>query len=149
MDAIPPDAFLAAFPEPIARIGTRLRVLVLDAVPDAIERVRPGWRLVGYDVPRPAGGRTAYFAYVAPEREHIHLGFEHGIAMADPDGRLEGEGITRQVRWLTFRPGDDPDPRVVVPLVLEARRVALLPAAERFEAAMARSADEVEPRGIG
>ena len=139
MDPIPPEAYLAAFPPSIAQLGARLRAVVLAAVPDAVERVRPGWHLIGYDAPaRPGspGRRRAYFAYIAPEREHIHLGFEHGASMRDPDGRLEGEGITRQVRWLTFRPGDEPDPRAIEGLLLEARRVALLPAAERFEAAM-------------
>jgi hypothetical protein len=140
MDPIPPEAFLAAFPEPIRAIGDRLRTLVLATNPDAVERVRPGWHLIGYDAPAPTtsrGRRSAYFAYIAPEREHIHLGFEHGWLMADPDARLEGTGITRQVRWLTFRAGDTLDAAVIEPLILEARRVALLPREERFEAAMA------------
>ena len=113
-------------------------------MPDAAERVRPGWHLIGYDAPRHAAegrGRSAYFAYIAPERHHIHLGFEHGYLMRDPDRRLEGEGITRQVRWLTFEPGDEPDPVIAVPLLREARRVALLSRAERFEAAMLAEAD--------
>jgi hypothetical protein len=143
MDPIPPEAFLASFPETIQAIGERLRTLVVLAIPDAVERVRPGWHLIGYDAPAPPrsrGRRSAYFAYVAPERHHIHLGFEHGWLMADPDGRLEGEGITRQVRWLTFQPGDTPDPAIVEPLLLEARRVALLTRAERFETAMTLAA---------
>ena len=139
MDPIPPEAFLAAFPDPIRIIGERLRTLVVDAVPDAIERVRPGWHLIGFDAPRGAAegrGKPAYFGYIAPESHHIHLGFEHGYLMRDPGRRLEGEGITRQVRWLTFVPGDEPDPAVIGPLLLEARRVALLSRAERFEEAM-------------
>ena len=114
MEPIPPELFLDAFPGPIQAIGHRLRQLVREAVPDAAERVRPGWHLIGYDAPRHEAegrGRSAYFAYIAPERHHIHLGFEHGYLMRDPDRRLEGEGITRQVRWLSFEPGDDPDAR--------------------------------------
>jgi hypothetical protein len=139
MEPIPPELFLDAFPGPIQVIGHRLRELVREAVPDAAERVRPGWHLIGYDAPRREAegrGRSAYFAYIAPERQHIHLGFEHGHLMRDPQRRLDGEGITRQVRWLTFGPGDDPDPSIAVPLLREARRVALLSRAERFEAAM-------------
>jgi hypothetical protein len=136
MDAMPPEAFLEAFPPPIADVGHRLREAVRLAIPDAVERVRPGWHLIGYDVPH--GRRHAYFAYVAPEAEHIHLGFEHGHVMDDPDGRLQGEGITRQVRWLTFRPGDAVEPDALAPLIREAARVACLPRAARFEAAMAR-----------
>ena len=112
MEPIPPELFLDAFPGPIQAIGHRLREVVREAVPDVAERVRAGWHLIGYDAPRHEAegrGRSAYFAYVAPERHHIHLGFEHGYLMRDPDRRLEGEGITRQVRWLTFVPGDEPD----------------------------------------
>ena len=144
MEPIPPELFLDAFPGPIQVIGHRLRELVREAVPDATERVRPGWHLIGYDAPRHEAegrGRPAYFAYIAPERHHIHLGFEHGHLMRDPDRRLEGEGITRQVRWLTLVPGDDPDSAIAVPLLREARRVALLSRAERFEAAMLAAAD--------
>ena len=139
MEPIPPELFLDAFPDPIQAIGHRLRALVREAVPNVVERVRPGWHLVGYDAPRHEGEasrRSAYFAYVAPERHHIHLGFEQGYLMRDPDHRLEGEGITRQVRWLTFVAGDVPYAAIVVPLLLEARRVALLSRADRFEAAM-------------
>ena len=136
MDPIPPEAYLAAFPPPIATIGERLRLAVKAAMPDAVERVRPGWHLVGYDVP--SGRRHAYFAYIAPETEHIHLGFEHGHVMADPDGRLQGAGITRQVRWLTFLPGDPVDPDALAPLIREAARVARLTREERFAAAMSR-----------
>ena len=139
MEPIPPELFLDAFPGPIQALGHRLREVLRDAVPDAAERVRPGWHLIGYDAPRHAEegrGKAAYFAYIAPERQHIHLGFEHGHLMRDPDRRLEGEGITRQVRWLTFVPGDQLDPAIAVPLLREARRVALLSRAERFEAAM-------------
>ena len=139
MDPIPPEAFLAAFPGPITVIGDRLRALVVEVIPDAIERVRPGWHLIGFDAPRGAGerrGKPAYFAYIAPEGHHLHLGFEHGYLMRDPGRRLEGEGITRQVRWLTFVPGDEPDAAVIGPLLVEARRIALLSRAERFEEAM-------------
>jgi len=97
---LPPEAFLESYPAPMQAIAHRLRALVLDAVPVAIESVRPGWRLIGYDVP--GARRTHYFAYVAPEREHVHLGFEHGVDMDDPRSSLQGAGVTRQVRWLTY-----------------------------------------------
>jgi hypothetical protein len=144
MEPVPPELYLDAFPGPIRAIGHRLRQLVRDAVPDAVERVRPGWHLIGYDAPRhetEGRGRSAYFAYIAPEHHHVHLGFEHGYLMRDPEHRLEGEGITRQVRWLRFEPGDDPAPQIAIPLLREARRVALLSRAERFEAAMLAGAD--------
>ncbi len=88
----------------------------------------------------PAGRRQAYFAYVAPEPAHVHLGFEHGVLMRDAGGHLQGAGITRQVRWLTWRPGDAIDAAVVRPLVREGLRVARMSRSERFAAAMEREA---------
>jgi hypothetical protein len=138
MDAIPPEALLETVPEPMREIAERLRAVVRRAVPQAIEAVRPGWRLIGYDVP--SGRRTAYFAYVAPEPGHVHLGFEHGVSMDDPGGILLGRGVTRRVRWLTFRPGDRLEPAVLDALVREAARVALLTRSERFARLVDREA---------
>jgi hypothetical protein len=147
MDPIPPEAYLDAFPPPIAALGAELRRAVRLAVPDAVERVRPGWHLIGYEVPN--GRRHAYFGYVAPETAHIHLGFEHGHVMRDPEGRLEGAGKTRQVRWITFRPGDAVDAAALAPLIREAVRVACLTRDERFAAAMAGEAAAAQTAATG
>jgi hypothetical protein len=131
VNAMPPEALLAAYPPPMRALAESLRAVVRRAVPAAVERVRAGWRLIGYDVP--AGPRRlSYFCYVAPEVEHVHLGFEYGAFMSDPDQVLLGEGITRKVRWLTFRPGDRVDDRVLVPLVREGARLALVSPGERL-----------------
>jgi hypothetical protein len=133
---VSPDAFLADFPEPMQAIADEFRRIVRRTVPEAIEAVRPGWHLIGYDVPN--GKRTAYFAYVAPEPAHVHLGFEHGVLMADPERRLEGAGVTRQVRWLTFRGLEDIDEAAIAPLIHEAVRVARMGRAGRIASALDR-----------
>src|SRR3954453_9920490 len=76
-ESMPPDAFLESYPPGIRATANRLRAVVRSAAPGAIERVRLGWRLIGCDLP--VGTRTTYFAFVAPEPKHVHLGFEHGI----------------------------------------------------------------------
>ncbi len=136
---MPPEALLAAYPAPMREIAEWLRGVVRRALPESIERVRPGWRLIGYELP--AGGRrTAYFGYVAPEAEHVHLGFEYGVVMADPRGLLKGVGITRQVRWVTLTPHAMlPEPHLAE-LVREGARVALLSKGERFAIALDRDA---------
>jgi hypothetical protein len=139
MDPIPPEALLADYPEPMRQIAESLRAIVRRAVPEAVEAVRPGWRLIGYDVP--AGRRrSAFFCWVAPEREHVHLGFEYGIFMVDRDGVLMGKGITRKVRWVTLRESDPVPEGQLVALVREAARVALLPRSERLVAVLDREA---------
>lgn len=125
VETIPVEALLADFSPGHAAIAERLRRVVLDALPEAVERVRPGWRLIGYDLPVKRHG--AFFAWIWPEPEHIHLGFPRGILMDDPDGVMRGDGITKAARWLTYQPGDDVDEEVATTLVLEAARVALVP----------------------
>jgi hypothetical protein len=130
VDPIPADVFLAQFPAAIGRTAGVLRSVVRLAVPDAVERVRPGWRLIGYDLP--LGRRSVYFAYVAPEREHVHLGFEYGAWMADPDGLLEGAHLRlRRVRYATFKADAHLPVDRLLELTREAARVAALPAAAR------------------
>ena len=140
MDPIPPDAFLAAYPPGIREGANQLRAVVRQAVPDAIERVRPGWRLIGYEVP--VGRRTRYFAWVAAEPKHVHLGFEFGIAMADPDRMLEGAHLRlRKVRFTTFTPGQSIPHAALVELTREAARLAAMSRGERFALMLDRELD--------
>jgi hypothetical protein len=102
---IPPDLFLTAFPDPIQDLAEQLRDVVHEAVPEATERVRTGWRIIGYDLP--IGRKTRYFAFVAPEPEHVHLGWTAGIWMTDPEGILRGAHLDlKKVRYVTYKPGD-------------------------------------------
>ncbi len=130
MDTMPPEALLGDYPPPIAAIGERLREIVRHASPEAMERVRTGWRIVGYDVP--VGRRTVYFCWIMPEPRHIHLGFVQGVAMDDPGRVLDGGGVTKLARWLTFRPGEVPDATELTMLIHEAARVARMSRAERM-----------------
>lgn len=124
-EPIPPELFLQAYAPPIAALAERLRDVVGAAVPDALERVRPGWQLIGYDLPVRRHG--VFFAWVWPEAEHVHLGFPRGVDMDDPEGLLKGAGITKAARWLTYVPGDAVDSELAAGLVLEAARVAMVP----------------------
>jgi hypothetical protein len=125
IDTIPPEALLADYPPPHQALAQRLRKIVTDAVPEAIERVRPGWRLIGYDLPSRRHG--VFFAWIWPEPERVHLGFPRGIDMDDPRSEMRGGGITKLARWLTYSPGGSIDEEQATRLVLEAARVALAP----------------------
>jgi hypothetical protein len=127
--------FLAGYPDPIVDIAHQLRAVVRRATPSAIERIRSGWALVGYDLP--LGRRKRYFAFIAPERKHIHLGFEYGAWMSDPDGVLEGAHLRlKKVRFLTFEPGATMDRDELVELTRDAARVAVMSRAERLARAL-------------
>lgn len=141
-DAIPPDAFLSGYPDEIRGLAGTLRAVVRRAAPDAIERVRLGWRLIGYDLP--VGRRTVYFAWVAPEPIHVHLGWQHGIFMADPDRMLEGAHLRlKKVRFVTFRPGDEIPEAALVELTRQAARLAAMSREERLALTLDRDWEPV------
>jgi hypothetical protein len=129
IESIPPDALLADYPPPHREIAGELRRIVTDAVPEAIERVRTGWRLIGYDLP--ASRHGSMFAWIWLEPEHVHLGFPYGVNMDDPRRVLKGAGITKLARWLTYAPGDSVDAELATGLVLEAARTRLIPRPDR------------------
>jgi hypothetical protein len=131
--------FLAFYPQPIAAHAQRLRELVLEAVPTAVERLRPGWRLIGYDLPITRHG--TYFAWVWPEQEHVHVGWQVGTLMADPRGLLRGAHLKlKKVRYLTYGPGDRIVAGLVVDFARDAARIAAMSRGERQLLALARSA---------
>ncbi len=131
-ETIPVEAFLEGYPPPMREIADRLRSIVKHTTPEAAERVRLGWRLLAYDLPIKRHG--AFFAWVGAERRHVHLGFPKGVLMDDPNGVLQGAGITKYARWVTFVPGDPIDEPMLAELVLEAARVAAIPKGLALEA---------------
>jgi hypothetical protein len=129
MDRLSTEAFLAPFPDQIRDAANRLREIVQRTVPGAIEAVRPGWHLIGYSVP--AGRRTRYFGFVAPEPVQVQLGFEYGMLIDDPDGELDGTDL-RQVRFFTFRHADEVRERQIGRYIRDAARLAAMSRAERL-----------------
>ena len=128
MESIPPEALLADHSPEHRQLANALRELVLRTVPEAIEKVRPGWNVIGYDVP--VGRSTRFFAWVWLQPEHVHLGFQNGVLIDDPNGLLQGRGITKKVRWLTMHRVDEIRPEAE-DLIREAARLATMSRAER------------------
>ena len=113
-DSIPIEAFLESYPPPIRIAAQRLRRLVFQVEPDAIERVREGWRIIGYDLR--VGRRTRYFAWIGPEPKHVHIGFlnprvvgriaAHRLASYhgwQRRGRFADSNVIRWVAWFACR----------------------------------------------
>ena len=143
MEPPPPEVLLADYPGPMREIAERLRGVVARAVPTATERVRWGWRIIGFDLPV-GSRRTAYFAWIMIEPGHVHLGFPQGVLMADPDRRMHGAGITKKARWITLAPARDVPEPVLAELIREAVRIAEMSRGERVALAMSRE-DEGPP----
>ena len=85
---------------PIADLARALRWVVLEAMPDAEERVYSGWRGLGYH--HPAAG---YVCGLFPQAGRVSLGFENGVHLPDPDGLFTRGGL--QVRYIDLEPGDE------------------------------------------
>jgi hypothetical protein len=127
---MPVEVFLERYPPAIRETGLRLRELIRIAVPGAVEGVRSGWSWIGYGLPDRRAKRT--FAWIGPERKHIHLGFQNGVLLNDPDRLLHGaEERLKQFRYFTFAPEIDLDEAVIVDFLRRSADLALLPAAAR------------------
>lgn len=130
-DPFPPELLLEGYSPGIRASAERLRAVIRVAVPDAIERVRIGWRLIGYDVR--LGKGTRYFAMIWPEPEHVHLGFEYGAWMDDPARILRGAEIAlKKVRFVTFGPGEPIPQSTLVEYTRQAVALATMSRGERL-----------------
>ena len=126
-----PEELLAPLPPRLVDVAEALRALVTGTVPDAIEAVRPGWRLIGYNLP--VGRRTPFFAWVWPELEHVHLGFEHGVLLDDPERVLRGGELRlKRVRFLTFMRIAEIEPERCAGFLRQTVRLVSLSRAERL-----------------
>jgi hypothetical protein len=141
-DELPAEALLDSFPTAIRETGRALRLLVLATVPGSVETVRPGWRWIAYSLPD--GRRVRNFAWIGPERKHIHLGFEHGVLLADPERLLRGaQERLRKFRYFTFEPELDIEEAVIVDYLERAAELAILPSGVRR--VLAEAAAEASP----
>ena len=125
-DAQPAEFLLDGFPPAIRDTGRTLRALILRTIPGSVETIRPGWRWIAYSLPEK--GKVRNFAWIGPERKHIHLGFEHGTLLADPEGILKGaQERLKKFRYFTFEPAIDIDEAVLVDYLRRAAELATMP----------------------
>ncbi|MEQ1505662.1 MAG: DUF1801 domain-containing protein [Myxococcota bacterium] len=99
-----PEELFYSFPEPVPAICWKLRDVIFEEAPAAVEAVRPRWKVLGFDLDQ-------YFCAIAPQKDHARLMFEFGIELADPERKLLGSGT--QVRFLRFGAPEDIDEAVV------------------------------------
>ena len=95
------DFLVEAHPD-LADLALWVREAVVAAEPELSERVYRGWDGIGFRHPD-----AGYVCAVYPRdgKREVHLLFEHGVRLADPEGRLEGSG--RQTRHIPVRERSD------------------------------------------
>lgn len=84
------ETILATADPAVQALARQSRDLIRAVYPAAVEVPWPRQRVVGYGVgPRK---QTQHFCYLALHRDHLNLGFNHGVALPDPDRLLRGPG---------------------------------------------------------
>jgi hypothetical protein len=83
------DTFLKGYPPPVREIAVKAREVILSVMPNATEKVYPGWKVIQYGT---AADMKSVFAAISPQRERVNLGLANGVDLPDPDGLLEGDG---------------------------------------------------------
>ncbi len=83
------DTFLKGYSPQVREIAVKAREAILSVMPDATEKVYPGWKVIQYAT---GADMKSVFAAISPQRERVNLGLAGGIGLADPDGLLEGDG---------------------------------------------------------
>ena len=76
-------------------LANAARAQILAMIDGVVEEGRPAAKAIWFR-------RRAAFAFIAPMADHVRIGFEHGYALPDLVGRLEGEGRVRTVALRTM-----------------------------------------------
>ncbi|MEW5849439.1 MAG: hypothetical protein AB2A00_11530 [Myxococcota bacterium] len=92
------EVLLRHQPQRIRTLTYQACALIQRCVPSSVQRVRLGWKLVGFSAPH-------YFAFVAPQEDVVKVGFEWGVLLPDPVGILTGTGT--QVRYVPVVDGTE------------------------------------------
>jgi len=78
------------FEPDIQAIAKALRSVIAAMHGDFVEVVWPRLKIASYGIgPKKM---SEHYAYIAPQRNYVNLGFYHGVALKDPAGLLEGAG---------------------------------------------------------
>jgi hypothetical protein len=107
------DDLLSSYPPPIRNIVGKLREIILETAPGALEKANRGWRSISY-----RDKQVGYFCGIFPFEDHVDLIFEFGVLLPDPDGILQGDA--KQVRYLRFHDLDEIHMEEIIPLLLAA-----------------------------
>ena len=114
------DTFLKGYPPPVREIAVKAREVILSVMPNATEKVYPGWKVIQYGT---AADMKSVFAAISPQRERANLGLANGVDLPDPDGLLEGDGkAIRHVKLTSAEAAGAPAVRELIRGALQATK---------------------------
>jgi len=92
------EHFLRPYSPVIQQLALKLRTLIREVMPDAIEQLDPPAHLIGYGLDRTYKG---LICGITLHTAHINLMFARGTDLPDPEGLLVGTG--KRARHITIR----------------------------------------------
>jgi hypothetical protein len=116
------EQFLAPYTPEVRELAGKLRAVIREVMPEAIEQLDPSAHLIGYGVDRAYKG---LICGITLHKAHINLMFARGTELPDPDRLLVGTG--KRARHVTIQQAAD--------LEKPAVRALLVAALQRHQAA--------------
>ncbi len=114
------DTFLKGYSPQVREIAVKAREVILSVLPDATEKVYPGWKVIQYAT---GTDMKSVFAAISPQRERVNLGLANAVDLKDPDGLLEGAGkAIRHLKLTSVDAAGAPAVRELVRGALQALR---------------------------
>jgi hypothetical protein len=92
------EPFLAPYNPEVRALALKLRALIREVMPDAIEQLDPPAHLIGYGLNRSYKG---LICGITLHKAYINLMFARGTDLPDPEGLLVGTG--KRARHVTIR----------------------------------------------
>jgi hypothetical protein len=84
------DEAIDGFDPGIQAIARQLKTSIVSIHGNFVEVCWPRLKIASYGIgPKKM---SEHYAYIAPQSNHVNLGFYHGVALEDPRGLLEGAG---------------------------------------------------------
>lgn len=118
------EDLLAISPEALHPIAVRLREIILELDPNAVEVVRLGDKASTFGV-GPKKMSEGY-AYVLPHKKWVNLGFYKGALLEDEHGLLEGTGKKlRHIKMHSLEDVNRPEVQELLTRALAERKKAL------------------------
>ncbi len=81
------QAFIASYPPEVRDLALKLRALVFEVIPNALEHVDTDDKIIGYGL---SLKKDDIICAIAPYTSYVALMFGKGTALRDPEGLLKG-----------------------------------------------------------
>jgi hypothetical protein len=118
------EQFLAPYTPEVRELTWKLRTVIREVMPEAIEQLDPSAHLIGYGVDRTYKG---LICGITLHKAHINLMFARGTELPDPDRLLIGTG--KRARHIAIQQAADlekPAVRALLVAALERHQEASL-----------------------